>query len=98
MNIHKNARLTPHGRERIVELVAGGQTPQAVSQAAGVCPHTVRKWVDRHRAEGVAGLVDRSSRPNRLYRPTPQTVVERIEALRRARLSGKAIAAEVGVS
>jgi IS30 family transposase len=43
-------------------------------------------------------LADRSSRPKRLYRPTPQSVVERIEALRRQRLTGDAIAAEVGVS
>jgi transposase InsO family protein len=58
----------------------------------------VRKWVKRHRDEGVAGLADRSSRPHRLYRPTPQPVVDRIEALRRQRLTGQAIAAEVGVS
>ena len=29
MNIHKNARLTPFGRERIVVQVLGGQTPEA---------------------------------------------------------------------
>jgi transposase InsO family protein len=58
----------------------------------------VRKWIKRHRTEGIAGLADRSSRPHRLYRPTPQAIVERIEALRRQRLTGKAIAAEVGVS
>jgi transposase InsO family protein len=52
----------------------------------------------RHESEGVAGLADRSSRPHRLYRPTPQAIVERIETLRRQRLIGKAIAAEVGVS
>jgi|ERR1700733_494376 len=98
MNVHKNARLTPFGRGRIVAQIAGGQTRKAVSEAAGVCPRTVRKWVGRHRTEGAAGLVDRSSRPKRLYRPTPQPVVERIEALRRQRLTGKAIAAETGVS
>jgi transposase InsO family protein len=98
MNMHKNARLTPRGRERIVELAAGGQTPEAIAKAVGVCPGTVRKWVKRHQAEGVAGLIDRSSRPHQLYRPTPQPVVERIEALRRQRLTGKAIAAETGVS
>ena len=98
MNVHKNARLTPRGRERIVELVASGQTPQAVSEAAGVCPRTVRKWVRRYQAEGIAGLQDRSSRPKRLYRPTPQAIVERVEALRRQRLTGKAIAAEVSTS
>jgi transposase InsO family protein len=98
MNVHKNARLTPRGRERIIELVASGQTPKAVSAVVGVCPRTVRKWWKRHEAEGVAGLQDRSSRPKRLYRPTPTPVVERIEALRRERLTGKAIAIEVAVS
>jgi transposase InsO family protein len=98
MNIHKNARLTPIGRERIVRQVASGQTPKAVSEAAGVCPRTVRKWVERYRVEGLAGLNDRSSRPHRLHRPTPQAVVERVETLRRARRTGKQIAAELGVS
>jgi transposase InsO family protein len=82
----------------MVELDASGQTPQAIAQAVGVCPRTARKWLKRHESEGVAGLRDRSSRPHRLYRPTPQPVIERIGALRRQRLTGKAIAAEVGVS
>jgi transposase InsO family protein len=98
MNVHKNARLTPHGRERIVGQVRSGQTPKAVGEAAGVCPRTVRKWVDRHRREGLTGLIDRSSRPHRLYRPTPQAVVERVEALRRQRRTGKQIAAELHIS
>jgi transposase InsO family protein len=98
MNVHKNARLTPRGRERIIELAASGQTPQAISQAVGVCPRTVRKWIGRYHREGLAGLQDRSSRPRRLRRPTPQAVVETIEQLRRQRLTGKAIAAEVRVS
>ena len=98
MNMHKNARLTPLGRERIVRQVESGQTPEAVSEAAGVCPRTVRKWVERYRSEGLAGLQDRSSRPHRLRRPTPQTVVEEIERLRRQRWTGKQIAAETGVS
>ena len=37
MNVHKNARLTRHGRERIVRQVMSGQTPKAVGEAAGVC-------------------------------------------------------------
>jgi hypothetical protein len=40
----------------------------------------------------------RSSRPHRLRRPTPQTVIEEIERLRRQRWTGKQIAAQVGVS
>ena len=98
MDIHKNARLTPLGREHMVSLVLGGQTPKAVSKAVGVCPRTVRKWVDRYQAEGLAGLQDRRSRPHRLHRPTVQAVVDRIEALRRQRLTDQAIAAETGVS
>ena len=98
MNVHKNARLTPRGRERIVLQVESGQTPEAVAQAVGVCPQTVRKWVDRYRREGLAGLHDRSSRPHRLRQPTPQAVVAEIEQLRRQRWTGKQIAAETGVS
>jgi len=98
MDMHKNARLTPLGRERMVRLVLSGQTPQAVSAAVGVCPRTVRKWLERYEREGEAGLQDRSSRPHRLYRPTEPARVEQIEALRRQRWTGEAIAREVGVS
>ena len=52
MNIHKNARLTPIGRERMVQAVLSGQTPEAAAQAAGVCPRTARKWLARFKAEG----------------------------------------------
>jgi len=99
MDVHKNAPLTPAGREGMVlRVIEGRQTPQAVSEAVGVCLRTVRKWVKRFRAEGVAGLQDRSSRPHRLRQPTPATTVARIEALRRQRFTGKQIAKETGVS
>jgi len=98
MDIHKNARLTPHGRAWIVRQVDSGQTPRAVATAAGVCPRTIRKWLARYRAEGLAGLTDRSSRPHRLYRPTPAAVIERIETLRRQRRTGAQIAKELDVS
>jgi transposase InsO family protein len=98
MNIHKNARLTPIGRERLVQAILSGQTPEAAAHAAGVCPRTARKWVARFETEGRAGLVDRSSRPNRLYRPTPAAIVKQVEVLRRQRFTGKHIAADLGVS
>jgi transposase InsO family protein len=98
MDIHKNARLTPHGRERLAKMILGGQTPQAASEAAGVCPRTGRKWRARFEQEGLAGLQDRSSRPHRLRQPTPPQVIERIESLRRQRMPGNEIAATVGVS
>jgi transposase InsO family protein len=98
MDIHKNARLTAYGRERLAKMILSGQTPEAASEAVGVCPRTGRKWADRFKQEGLAGLQDRSSRPHRLRQPTAPEVIERIESLRRQRLPGKEIAATVGVS
>ncbi len=99
MDVHKNARLTPAGREMMVRrVVEGGQTPKAIATAVGVCPRTVRKWVERFQAEGVAGLRDRSSRPHRLHRPTPAATAAHIEALRRQRWTGAQIARETGIS
>jgi transposase InsO family protein len=99
MDVHKNARLTPAGREAMARrAVEGGQTAKALSEAVGVCPRTVRKWIKRYQAEGAAGLRDRSSRPHRLRRQTPAESVARIEALRRQRWTGAQIARETGVS
>ena len=47
---------------------------------------------------GLAGLHDRSSRPHRLRRPTPQAVVTEVGRLRRQRYTGKQIAAELRIS
>jgi transposase InsO family protein len=99
MDVHKNAPLTPVGREAMVRrVVEDGQRPQAVSEAVGVCPRTLRKWVARFRAEGAAGLGDRSSRPHRLRCPTQPEIVARIEVLRRQRWTCAQIARETGVS
>ena len=98
MNIHKNARLTQLGRERIVRWAAEGRALSAIAVCVGVSLKTVHKWIARFAAEGMAGLADRSSRPHRLHRPTPAGRVEQIIALRRQRLSGKAIAKQAKVS
>jgi transposase InsO family protein len=98
MDIHKNARLTPHSRAEAVRRVMSGQIAKVVATAFGVCPRTVRKWVGRFHAEGAAGLVDRSSRPQRLRQPTAPAVIGQIAQLRRQRWTGKQIAQEVGVS
>jgi transposase InsO family protein len=90
--------MTPIGRERLVRAVLSGQTPEAAARAAGVCSRTARKWVARFNAEGRAGLMDRSSRPKRLHRPTPAAIVQQVEVLRRQRFTGKQIAADLGVS
>jgi len=98
MNFHKTARWTPIGRERLVSAVLSGQTPEAAARAAGVCPRTARKWVERFQAEGRQGLQDRSSRPHKLRRPTPDETVRQVIALRRRRFTGEHIAAETGLS
>ena len=99
MDVHKNAPLTPCGREAMVKrVIECGQTPQAVGKAVGVCPRTVRKWVRRFREGGVESLTDRSSRPHRLHRPTSPETVARIETLRRERWTGAQIARETAVS
>ncbi len=79
MNIHKNARLTQRGRERLVRSILGGTLTHVAAEAAGVCERTARKWVTRREAEGTAGLFDRSSRPHRLFRPTPGETVAQVE-------------------
>jgi len=98
MDMHKNARLTPIGRGHVVRAVLSGQTPEAAARAAGVCPRTVRKWVARFKAEGQAGLADRSSRPHQLYRPTPDAICEQVGELRRQRWTGKRIGLHLGLS
>jgi len=99
MNLHRNARTTPLSRAEMVRRVLfGGEAEAAIAAAFGVTAKTVKKWVDRYQAEGLAALEDRSSRPRRLRKPTPLGMVERIVELRRQRLTGKQIALETGVS
>ena len=99
MNVHKNAPLTPKGREAMVRGVVEGGLSQAVAAAQfNTTPKTVAKWVKRFRAEGVEGLRDRSSRPLSSPSQTPIATRAAIETLRRRRHTGKQIAAEVRVS
>jgi transposase InsO family protein len=91
MDIHKNARTTPHSRAAIVERITKlGQSVKGVARAVGVTPKTVRKWVARARVGD--GLVDRSSRPRQLPTATPAELVEHVERLRRQRWTSAEIA------
>ena len=63
MNVHKNARLTPLGRERLVRLILRGASFPRASVVCGVSARTASKWYRRFLAEGRAGLQDRLSRP-----------------------------------
>ena len=99
MNVHKNARLTAHSRAVLARrILVQGQSPKAVATAFGVDLKTARKWAKRFKAEGPEGLVDRSSRPKRLRKPTSIAVQEQVIALRRQRWTGQQVALEAGVS
>ena len=99
MDTHKNARLTPKGREAMVRCVVdSGLSQAAAARQFNTTAKTVGKWVDRFCAEGVGGLRDRSSRPLSSPDQTPLATCAAVESLRRQRCTGAQIAAEVGVS
>ena len=99
MNIHKNARTTPYSRAEIVRRVMVlRETPRVIATALGVSQRTVAKWLARYRAEGEAGLADRSSRPHAMPSAIPADRVEQVIALRRQRITGKQIAKTIGLS
>ena len=98
MNVHKNARLTPLGRERLVEMIAQGMTFSHAGAVCGCSAKTAAKWWHRFEREGRGGLFDRTSRPHSLRDPTPDAVAAKIVILRRQRLTGAHIAARTGVS
>jgi transposase InsO family protein len=99
MDTHKNAPLTPKGREAMVRsVIEGGLSKAAAARQFNTTPKTVAKWVERFRLEGVEGLRDHSSRPLSLPSQTAPATCAAVEVLRRQRYTGRQIAAEVGVS
>jgi len=93
MRLHGNARTCLHSRRLIVERVCEQRwTVAAAAQAAGVSQRTAAKWLARHRSEGDAGLVDRSSAPRRVPARTAPERVRVIELLRRLRMTAAEIA------
>jgi transposase len=94
MKLHGNARTCVHSRLLIVERVLEQRWAiAAAAEAAGVSERTAAKWLARYRAEGRAGLRDRSSAPKRIPRRTPAERVRAIELLRRLRMTAVEIAA-----
>lgn len=98
MNVHKNARLTPRGREQLVRrIVEDGEPAAVVARAMGVSVPTARKWVRRWAAGGRAALADRSSRPHRNPTALRRTPRRQIARLRRQRRSSLYIARHLGL-
>jgi transposase InsO family protein len=76
---HANARLNHHGRLLLIDRVVGQQWPVAhAAKAMGVSRQCAYRWVRRWRAEGEAGLVDRSSRPHHSPGKTPAAIEQAI--------------------
>jgi transposase InsO family protein len=95
MDVHQNARTTPHSRGNIVARAQRGESAREIAAALEICESTVRKWLARYGAEGVAGLRDRSCRPRRSPAATPPALLAWIERLRRQRWTGADIAARL---
>ena len=96
---HANAALTPRARLRLAQLVVDqGWTYTAAAKMFMVAARTAKKWADRYRAEGAAGMLDRSSRPRVSPAKTSPQMVRRIVKVRwRKRLGPVQIASELGV-
>jgi transposase InsO family protein len=93
MKLHANAALSLKQRERMARrVVQQGWSIAKAAEAAEVSDRTCSKWVARYRAEGVAGLLDRSSAPALVANRTEQHTIQAIAALRRLRFTGPEIA------
>jgi transposase InsO family protein len=80
---HANAALTPRARLRLGRLIVDhGWSPARAAERYDVSWRTAKKWADRYRDEGPAGMVDRSSAPRRQPNRTPAPVVRKIVHLR----------------
>ncbi len=88
-------RLTPWSRLLLVQRVLAGRPVAHVAPELGVSRATGYKWLARYRAEGLAGLGDRSSRPHTSPRRTDPVLEAAILALRRDRRLGPARIASI---
>jgi transposase InsO family protein/transposase len=92
MKLHANAALSFRQRERMVRrVVEEGWSVKDAGEAAEVSERTAGKWVARYRAEGVGGLLDRSSAPFLVANRSDEQTVQAIAALRRLRFTGPEI-------
>src|SRR3954462_14347665 len=99
MDTHKNARLTPKGREEMVRAVVDcGMSKAAAARQFNTTIKTVAKWVERFRADGVEGLRDRSSKPLSSPSQIPLSTADAVESLRRQRCTQEQITVQLAIS
>ena len=86
---HANADLTPKARGKLARLVIEeGWTLRRAAERFQCSPATAKKWTDRYRTRGEAGMADASSRPRRSPHRTRVRTERRIVALRFTRRWG----------
>lgn len=95
--MHKLAKLTPTGRREMIGRLEAGEAVRAVAHDLRLSRRTIYRWWHRYQEEGLAGLVDRPSRPRRSPQAWPRPQRRRIERLRRRRWSSLRIARELGL-
>jgi transposase InsO family protein len=97
--VHRRAKLTPAGRQLLVERVlTGGWTVATACDAAGVSRATGHKWVKRYLDEGSDGMLDRSSRPHRTPKALRADRVRKVLNARRRHKEGPhQLAARLGL-
>jgi len=97
---HANAALTPRHRLKLATaIVEDGWTVSYAAAVFNVSWPTAKRWAERYRTAGKAGMADRSSRPHRSPRRTPAPVVRAIVHLRwKKRLGPVAIADRLGLA
>src|SRR4051794_11314929 len=99
MKLHGNARTCPKSRKLLVERIESKEwSLAAAAAAAGVSERTAWRWLKRWRAEGEAGLLDRSSRPHRSPARLVQPRVDAIEKLRRLWMTAAQISEILGLA
>jgi transposase InsO family protein len=99
MKLHANAALSFRQRERMVRrVVEEGWSVREAASAAEVSARTAGKWVARYRAEGLGGLLDRSSAPSVVANRSDEQTVNAIAALRRLRFTGPEISEVLGLA
>jgi transposase InsO family protein len=93
VRLHANATTCPKSRLLLCRrVIEDGWTRAQAAAAAGISERTAAKWLARFRADGLDGLLDRSSAPRTCPRRVPEDRVATIAGLRRLRMTAAEIA------
>ena len=99
VKLHANAKTTPQTRLVLVQRVLeDGWDAASAAEAVGVSRRCGFKWLARYRAEGAAGLEDRSSAPHHIPHRTSDSKVGRIQLLRVGRMAAFKISRLTGIA